>query len=116
VADKPVVWVGSSRRDIRAFPPDARGAAGVELRRVQRGLDPVGWKPMSGIGPGVREIRVHTGREHRVVYVARFGEAVYVLHAFEKKSRKTTARDVAVARDRFRAVVAGRRTHHGTQD
>ena len=108
--DKPLQWLGASRKDVRAFPRVARRLAGVQLRRVQQGLDPLDWKPMPSVGPGVREIRVHTGLEHRVMYVARFTESVYVLHAFEKRTRKTAIRDVEVARQRFRALVGQRRT------
>jgi phage-related protein len=89
VADKPIAWVATARRDIRAFPANARRDAGFELHRVQQGLDPDDWKPMPTIGPGVREIRIHTDLEHRVFYVATFADAVYVLHAFEKRTRKT---------------------------
>ena len=83
--------------------------AGFELRRVQKGLQPTDWKPMTGVGAGVQEIRIHTGQEHRVFYVARFEEGVYVLHAFEKRSRKTPAREIEVARARVREVLATRR-------
>ena len=69
------------------------------------------WKPVSTVGPGVREIRVHSGLEHRVLYVAKFAESVYVLHAFEKRTRKAANRDVELARQRFRALVAQRRTY-----
>ena len=110
MADKPLAWVASARRDIRAFPANARRDAGFELRRVQQGLDPSDWKPMPTIGSGVREIRIHTGVEHRVFYVATFAEAAYVLHAFEKRTRKTPTRDLDLARDRFRALVRGRQT------
>ncbi len=113
MADKPLVWVGSARRDIRSFPADARAIAGFELRRVQHGLDPTDWKPMTTVGPGVREIRVDTGRAHRVFYVATFAEAVYVLHVFEKKTRKTSRHDIELGNERFKAVVA-ERTSHGT--
>ncbi len=89
--------MGSARRDVRAFAKDARKRAGYELYRVQQGLDPTDWKPMPSVGPGVREIRIHTDGEHRVVYVARFDEAIYVLHAFEKKTRKTRRADIDVA-------------------
>ena len=61
---------------------------------------------MSTIGPGVREIRIHTMAEHRVCYVAKFGEAIYVLHAFEKRARKTSQHDVELARQRYQALVA----------
>jgi phage-related protein len=101
--------MGASFEDLRDFPGDARRAAGYELRRVQRGLMPTDWKPMVGVGPGVNEIRIHTRIEHRVLYVARFEEAVYVLHAFEKKSRQTRDADLALARERMKQVEALRR-------
>jgi phage-related protein len=82
---------------------------GFQLLRVQQGLEPHDWKPMASVGPGVREIRVHTETEHRVCYVARFAEAVYVLRAFEKRSQKTAARDIELARDRYRDLLAWRR-------
>ena len=63
---------------------------------------------MGDVGPGVREIRIHTALEHRVLYVARFADAVYVLHAFEKRSRKTARDDVELARLRYRALVRQR--------
>jgi len=106
--DKPVLWVGSSLQDLRAFPEDARRSAGFELRRVQQGLQPTDWKPMASVGTGVEEIRIRTGREHRIFYVARFEEGLYVLHAFEKRSRKTPDREIEVARDRLRQVLASR--------
>lgn len=70
---------------------------------------PTDWKPMPSIGQGVNEIRIHTSVEHRVVYVAKFEEAVYVLHAFEKKSRQTRDKDVALARERLQQVETLRR-------
>ena len=97
----------SARRDVRAFAKDARGRAGYELYRVQQGLDPTDWKPIPSVGPGVREIRIHTDGEHRVVYVARFDEAIYVLHAFEKKTRKTRRADIDVAGKRTSGRPAG---------
>jgi phage-related protein len=65
---------------------------------------------MTTIGVGVQEIRIHTGLEHRVFFIAKFVEAVYVLHAFEKRTRKTPSRDTTLARDRFRALVLKRRS------
>jgi phage-related protein len=102
--DKPLILLGSSRRDLRAFPDLPRRLAGFQLRRVQQGLDPDDWKPMPTVGPGVREIRIHVGGAHRVFYVAARVEAIYVLHAFEKKTQKTAARDLEIGRDRFRAL------------
>jgi len=73
------------------------------------GLRPNDWKPMPTVGVGVIEIRIHTGLEHRVFYIARFEESVYVLHAFEKKSRRTRTADLALGRSRLREVEALRR-------
>ena len=102
--DKALTWLGSSRRDIQAFPAVARRLAGFQLRRVQQGLDPDDWKPMQTIGPGVREIRIHVAGAHRVFYVATRPEAIYVLHAFEKRTQKSSAQDVRIGRDRFRTL------------
>ena len=103
------MWLGGSLNDLSAFPEDARRAAGFELRRVQQGLQPTDWKPMASVGTGVEEIRVHTGREHRVFYIARFEEGIYVLHAFEKRSRTTPAKEIELARNRLRAAVTSRK-------
>lgn len=105
---KAILWLGSSRYDLQAFPSDARRLAGFQLRQIQEGVEPADWKPMSTIGPGVREIRVHTALEHRVCYIAKFAEAIYVLHAFEKRTRKTSQRDLDLARQRYQALVAQR--------
>jgi phage-related protein len=102
--DKPLMWLGSSRRDLGAFPVLARRLTGFQLRRVQQGLEPDDWKPMPTVGPGVREIRIHIDGARRVFYLATRVEAVYVLHAFEKKTQKTAARDLQIGRDRFRAL------------
>ena len=107
--DKPLLWLGSSRCDIRTFPSAARRIAGFQLLRVQQGLEPNDWKPMGSIGSGVQEMRIHTDTEHRVCYVARFSEGIYVLHAFEKRTRKTSARDLDLARTRYRELLERRR-------
>ncbi|MBI5505777.1 MAG: type II toxin-antitoxin system RelE/ParE family toxin [Deltaproteobacteria bacterium] len=105
---KPARWEGTSKKALRAFPDDARARSGYEVYRVQLGLDPTDWKPMISAGEGVREIRVRTGREHRLLYVARFAEAVYVLHVFEKKTRKTSRADIEIGKTRYRELVARR--------
>lgn len=99
--EKPLAWLGASLEDVRAFPEDARRAAGYQLGRVQQGLLPTDWKPMTTVGPGVIEIRVHTRVEHRVFYVAKFEEAVYVLHAFEKRTRQAAPPNIELARKRL---------------
>jgi phage-related protein len=99
---KPVVFLGDSLNTVRNFSGRARRSAGYQLDRVQRGLDPDDWKPMPGIGAGVREIRVRDASgAYRVIYVASFVEAVYVLHAFQKKTQRTSARDLDLARARL---------------
>ena len=108
--DKPLIWLGASRAALKEFPDDARQIAGFQLRRVQQGLEPNDWKPMTTGGGGVKDIRIHTGLEHRVLYLATFAEGVYVLHAFEKRTQKTPKRDVELARERFRALITKRRS------
>jgi phage-related protein len=99
---KSLHFIGSSRDDLKNFPAEARRAAGFELDAVQRGLIPSDFKPMPGVGAGAYEIRIHVQGEWRVLYVARFADAVYVLHAFEKKSRKTRTEDLALATKRYK--------------
>jgi phage-related protein len=104
---KPVAFLGSSLDDLRGFPADARRDAGHQLDRVQRGLDPDDWRPMPSIGAGVREIRVRErAGAFRVIYVATFADAVYVLHAFQKKTRQTARRDLDLAASRLREQMA----------
>lgn len=105
---KPVEFLGDSLARLREFPRAARRAAGHQIDRVQRGLDPDDWKPMPTAGKGVREIRIRdrTGA-FRVIYLAGMAEAVYVLHAFQKKSRRTARRDIDLATVRLREL--GRR-------
>lgn len=102
--DKPLRWVGSGLEDLRAFPEEAKREAGYQLRRVQADLMPDDWKVLPSVGAGVYGIRLHTGVEHRVFYVAKFAEAVYVLHAFEKRARQTRQADIELARQRLAAV------------
>ena len=109
MSERPLVWLGSSLADLRAFPADARKVAGYQLRRIQSGMMPSDWKVLPSVGPGVYEIRLHTGVEHRIFYVAKFIEAVYVLHAFEKKSRQTRSADVDAGRNHYAELVARRR-------
>ena len=101
---KHLEFVGSSLDDLRAFPAEARRAAGFELSFVQQGLDPSDWKPMNEVGAGVREIRIHVLGEWRILYVAKFAEAVYVLHVFQKKTQKTRSEDIELARKRYRQI------------
>lgn len=99
---KPLRWLGTSQAVVRRFPADARRDTGYQLWRVQDGQEPSDWKPMPGVGPGVREVRVHVDGEFRVLYLATRPEAVYVLHAFVKKTQRTRKLDLEVARARLR--------------
>jgi len=101
---KPLNFAGSSLDDLRNFPDEARRAAGFELRAVQNGLEPSDWKPMQVIGPNAKEIRIHVLGEWRVIYVGKLRDAVYVLHAFQKKTRKTSRHDIDLARQRYRQI------------
>ena len=97
-------FLGSSREDLRTFPAEARRAAGFELHFLQAGLMPSDWKPLKAVGAGAIEIRIHREGEWRVVIVAKFESAIYVLHAFEKKTRATRDSDIAMARKRYREI------------
>jgi phage-related protein len=108
---KRLVFLGTSRRDLRAFSALVRRLTGFELRRVQQGLEPTDWKPMPAVGPGVREIRLHAEGAHRVFYLTTRAEAVYVLHAFQKKTQKTAARDINIGRQRYQDLAQVRKQH-----
>ncbi len=86
---------------MKKFPKTAMSEAGYQLDQVQRAKEPSDWKPMSTIGSGVMEIRIHDPHEHRVIYVAKYAEAVYILHAFEKKMQKTAEKDLKIARTAY---------------
>jgi phage-related protein len=106
---KPVAWLGDSRDRLRRFPQAARREMGYQLSLVQAGRPPTDWKPMTVVGPGVIEIRVHANGEYRIFYTAKFEDAVYVLHVFSKKSRKTSALDVELGKRRYREVLERRK-------
>jgi phage-related protein len=102
---KRLVFLGDSLDLLREFPEGARKEAGVQLHKVQLGLEPSDWKPMTTIGLGVREIRIREeGGAFRVLYVASVGEAVFVLHAFQKKTQRTAKRDLDLAASRLRRI------------
>lgn len=102
---EPLRFCGSALGDLRAFPETARWEAGHQLDQVQQGRDPDDWKPMKTVGPGVREIRIRDeAGAFRVIYVAQFEKAVYVLHCFAKKTQKTARTDLDTAARRLRAL------------
>jgi phage-related protein len=102
---KRIEFLGDSLDQVRGFPQGARKEAGVQLHKVQQGLDPSDWKPMASVGPGVREIRIRDDAgAFRVLYVMQRAEAVYVLHAFQKKTQQTAKRDLDLAATRLREI------------
>jgi len=104
-----VRFLGDSLKCLRDFPKSVRHDAGYQLDKVQRGDQPDDFRPMPAIGKGVEEIRVldSTGA-YRVIYVARRAEAVYVLHAFQKKTQATPKNDLQIAKRRFRQMLGGK--------
>jgi phage-related protein len=107
---KPIAFLGTSLDDLRAFPDDARRDAGYQLDKVQQGQAPDDWKPLPRVGPGVCEIRVRDAHGiYRVMYVTRFAEAIYVLHAFQKKTQQTAHGDIDLASKRYQELIRSRR-------
>ncbi len=103
---KPVEFRGSALDDLRAFPAPTRRAAGHQLDQVQHGLEPDDWKPMTTVGHGVREIRIRDASgAFRIIYVAKFADAIHVLHCFQKKTRKTSKADLDLAKNRYRDLM-----------
>ena len=103
-------WLGDSLEEVKAFSDDAKRSAGHQLGLVQAGLEPLDWKPMESVGAGVKEIRIRVETSYRVLYVAKFNEAVYVLHAFVKKTQKTSRQDIDLSAERYKALVRARNT------
>ncbi|GMQ77230.1 MAG: type II toxin-antitoxin system RelE/ParE family toxin [Gammaproteobacteria bacterium] len=102
---KDIRFCGRSLDVLRGFPAGAKREAGYQLDRIQRGLEPTDWKPMPSIGSGVREIRIMEREQYRVIYVAKFADAVYVLHAFQKKTQKTRKQDIDAAKQAFKKLL-----------
>jgi phage-related protein len=105
MTEKPIEWVGSTKADLMDFPNDVRRKAGFELRSIQQGDLPSDFKPMSIVGKGVEEIRIRTENTYRIFYVARFEEAVYVLHVFQKKTQKTSRSDIELGQQRYKQLL-----------
>lgn len=103
---KPAKFRGSALEDLRAFPISARKEAGHQIDQVQQGRNPDDWKPMTTVGRGVQEIRIRDeAGAFRVIYVAKFADAVYILHCFQKKTQATSKPDLDVATKRYRDLV-----------
>lgn len=103
---KSVEFRGSSLDDLRSFPVPVMREAGYQIDRVQNGLLPDDYKPMSAIGSAVAEIRLwDEAGTFRVIYVAKFENAVYVLHCFQKNTQKTSKKDIDLAAKRYKELV-----------
>jgi len=99
---KPIEFLGDSLDRLRDFPKDAMREAGYQLDRVQSGEMPVHYRPMSSVGRGVVEIKIRDSEgAFRVFYVANRGDAIYVLHCFQKKSQKTDKQDIEIGKQRY---------------
>lgn len=99
---KPIEFLGDSLDRLREFSDDVKRDVGYQLDRVQHGMQPDDFKPMPTIGKGVEEIRVRDDSgAYRVIFTARLADAVYVLHAFQKKTQATSKRDIELAKQRF---------------
>ena len=106
VNPKPVEFRGNSLDALRAFPLSARRDAGHQIDQVQCGHEPDDWKPMNTVGSGVKEIRIRDAAgAFRVIYLAKFADAVYVLHCFQKKTEKTSKADLDLASKRYRDLL-----------
>ena len=106
---KDIDFLGDSLDNIRAFSNEAKDDVGYQLDKVQRGESPDNWKPLKTVGVGVKEIRTKVSDGiYRTVYIANLEEAVYVLHAFQKKTDKTAKSDIALAKKRFKDLVSKR--------
>lgn len=102
---KRLEFLGDSLEQLRDFPETARKEAGVQLHKVQQGIEPSDWKPMTNVGQGVREIRIRDEAGiFRVLYIAKIEDTVYVLHAFQKKTQQTAKRDLDLAATRLRQI------------
>jgi phage-related protein len=107
---KPLRFLGDSLKCLREFPRNAKHDAGYQLDQVQRGRRPTDFKPMPSIGPGAEELRVwDDSGTYRVIYTARLADAVYVLHAFQKKTQATAKQDLDLAKERFTQLMKARR-------
>ncbi len=101
---KPIAFAGHSLESLRAFPSRGKREAGYELDKLQRGDDPKDWKAMPSLGSGVREIRFRMHGAWRLIYVANRDEAIYVPHAFQKKSQRTSTRDITVIKSALKEL------------
>lgn len=102
---KNIIWVGATHETVKSYSKNVKQEIDYNLDKLQRGLNPNDWKPMLTIGQGVKEIRIHQDNEYRVLYLAKFEEAIYVLHVFIKKSEKTLQKEIGLTRKRYNEIL-----------
>ena len=103
---KDIVWLGQTYKDVKSYPKKVKREIGFNLDRLQRGLEPCDWKNLVGLGQGIQEIRIHEMNEYRVVYIAKFAEAIYILHSFVKKTQQTSHKDIELIKNRYAEILA----------
>jgi phage-related protein len=108
-AAKEIIYCGSALKDLQGLDSDIRSRVAFQLDRLKNGLMPTDFKPMKTIGLGVNEIRIKAKVGVRVIYVAKFGNAIYILHAFKKKSQKTAREDIEIAKARYQNLVKNKK-------
>lgn len=99
----PITWLGDSKDVVRSWPARTKRRAGEELFRLQIGGEPLHWRSMTAVGRSVREIKISEGGQYRVFYVVRLSEGIVVLHAFEKKTQRTSKSDIELGRQRIKS-------------
>lgn len=102
---KPLFWIGNSYNVLTNWAAPVKQVAGFQLYLIQQGMNPNDWKPMTSIGAGVREVRIHVDGEYRIIYLTKYEEGIYILHAFSKKTQKTPKKDIDIAKARLREVM-----------
>lgn len=111
---KDIIWLGDTHKIVKGYAINVRREIGYNLDKLQRGFDPIDWKSMVGVGQGVKEIRIHEDNEYRIFYVAKFKEAIYVLHSFTKKTEKTAKKDIDIGKKRYTEMLQLRRSGYET--
>lgn len=106
---KKITWLGHTHQTVKGYSDIVKQEIGYNLDKVQRGLEPHDWKPIPLVGQGVKEIRIHQENEYRVLYIAKFEESIYILHAFVKKTEQTLKKDIGLAKQRYVEMLEMRR-------
>ena len=102
-----VAWEGDSLDVLRSFPKAVREDLGYDLRRLQNGEQPLNSRPMKSIGKRVYELKQQDNRGwYRMIYLSKVGDTIFILHCFRKQSRKTSQKDLNVAKERLKNVLA----------